>query len=199
VVAGDGRQAIVTAARAEFAERGFAATSIRDIARRAGMSLSALYHYYPGKQDLLYAIVDEVTTAYFAACEAELAKTGEGPADRLEALVTATVRFRVEHPARSGVVINELRSLTPANLAQYQARTDHATRLFRDTIRSGVDGGDFRTPWPDDARRAVIAMCNAVADWYDPTGPVTPDELVERYVALAFVIVEFRPRSTRRS
>lgn len=193
-----GQQAITGAARREFAEKGYAATSIRDIAAAAGMSLSALYHYYPGKQDLLYALLDEDSTAYFTACEQELAAAGDDPAGRLEALVTATIRFRVEHPAKSSIVIHELRSLEPEQLARYRRRTHEASNLFREVIQSGVVAGEFRTPYPDDARRAVIAMCNAIGDWYRPGGPLTPDDLAERYTALALVIVEYQPRAVRR-
>lgn len=45
----------------------------------------------------------------------------------------------------------------------------------------------------------MIAMCNAIAQWYRPDGPVTEDELVERYVSLALTVVEYRPRAARRS
>ncbi len=195
---GQGQKTIVESARREFAERGYAATSIRDIARAAGMSLSALYHYYPSKQHLLYAILDEDASAYFAACDAELKTAGDDPAGRLEALVTATVRFRVEHPAKSTMVANEIRSLDADQLARFRGQIDAGSGLFRDIIEAGVAAGEFRTPYPEDARRAVIAMCNAIGEWYDPAGVVTPEELVERYITLALVIVEYRPRASRR-
>lgn len=63
----------------------------------------------------------------------------------------------------------------------------------------GGPHGLHQTEYPDNARRAVIAMCNAIAQWYRPDGPVTEDELVERYVSLALTVVEYRPRASRRS
>jgi hypothetical protein len=65
-------------------------------------------------------------------------------------------------------------------------------------IERGAAEGVFLTPYPDDARRAVISMCNAIAQWYRPDGEVSPDELVERYLSLALAVVEYRPRSARR-
>ncbi|MFF1901351.1 hypothetical protein [Streptomyces sp. NPDC058206] len=62
----------------------------------------------------------------------------------------------------------------------------------------GGPHGLHQTEYPDNARRAVIAMCNAIAQWYRPGGPVTEDELVERYVSLALTVVEYRPRAARR-
>ena len=52
-----GHTALLQAAREEFAEHGYAGTSIRSLAERAGISTSMLYHYYASKQQLLEAIV----------------------------------------------------------------------------------------------------------------------------------------------
>ncbi|MFD7179347.1 TetR/AcrR family transcriptional regulator [Streptomyces sp. NPDC059904] len=193
-----GHKAIVEAARREFSERGYGATSIRDIAQRAGVSLSALYYYYKGKQDLLVAILDDGLDAYFGACDTALEAAGDDPAEQLEALVAATVRFRTGHPVKSSIVLTEGRSLEPEHLARYRKNEARGTRQFREVIEGGVAQGIFLTPYPDDARRAVIAMCNAIAEWYQAEGPVSVDELVERYVALALTVVEYRPRAVRR-
>ncbi|MBO1332748.1 TetR/AcrR family transcriptional regulator [Streptomyces sp. VRA16 Mangrove soil] len=194
-----GHKAIIEAAREEFSEQGYGATSIRNIAKRAGVSLSALYYYYKGKQELLVAILDDGLDAYFGACDAALRAAGDDPAERLEALVTATVRFRIEHPVKSSIVLTEGRSLEPEHLARYRRNEERGTRQFREVIEQGLADGVFLTPYPDDARRTVIAMCNAIAQWYRADGEVTPDELVERYVSLALTVVEYRPRSVRKA
>lgn len=191
-----GQRALIAAAREEFAEHGYAGTSIRQIAQRAGMSLSVLYHYYSGKQELLWTIIEESAEAYFAYCSRELERAADDPASRLRALVAGTVRFRIDHPARSSVTRTEQRSLEPPYLERYHRRAADGSRLFADAIRDGLAAGVFGTPFPEDARRAIIAMCNAIADWYDPAGSLTVDEIVARYVALAFVIVEYRPEHT---
>lgn len=171
-----GRQGLVSAARQEFAERGYAAASVRDIAHRAGVSLSALYYWYPGKHDLLAAILDEDLDHYFAA-------------EQLAALVGATVRYRVDHPVRSSVVLSEGRSLQPEQQAAYRRRLDEAADQFRTVIERGVASGEFSTPYPDDARRAIIAACNDITQWYRPDGAIGVDELARRYADLALTIV----------
>ena len=189
-----GQNALLEAAREEFSTRGFGSASIRDIAQRAGMSLSAMYHYYSGKQELLHAILDEGLDTYFAACAAALEEIGREPADRLSAVVAATTRFRAEHLARSNILLTEERSLDPERLARYSRRHAEATNLFRHAIDEGVAAGVFLTPYPDEARRAVIAMCNAVAQWFRPDGELSLDALVDRHVALALTVVEYRPQ-----
>lgn len=192
------QRAIVEAAREEFSERGYSATSIRDIAQRAEVSLSAMYYYFKGKQELLVAILDEGHDAYFGACDEALAAVGDDPGERLEALVAATVQFRADHPVKSSIVLTEGRSLEPEHLARYRKHEERGSQQFREVIESGIAEGVFLTPYSDDARRAVIAMCNAIADWYRTGGPVNVDELIERYVSLALTVVEYRPRAARR-
>jgi AcrR family transcriptional regulator len=192
-----GHTALLHAARDEFAERGYSGASIRHLAERAGMSLSALYHYYAGKQELLEAIVSLTADEYFAVCTAELAKVGSGPVERLGAVAAGTVRFRVSSPTRANLLRSERRNLSPDFLDGYTKRLTEVVQLFRDPIDEGVAQGLFHTPYPDDARRAVLGMCNAVGDWYDAKGPLTLDEVVSRQVALALVIVEYRAKSRR--
>jgi AcrR family transcriptional regulator len=189
---------IVAAALQEFSERGYGGASIRDIAQRAGMSMSALYHYYPGKQDLLVALLNEGMESFYAACDEALADAGDSPAEQLEALVDATVRFRARHPEKSRIAASEVRSLDPENLARYTERASWAGRRLQEIVDAGVAAGDFATPYPEDARRGVLTMCNAVAQWYRPGGTITEDELAHRYVALALTLVEYRPRAARR-
>jgi AcrR family transcriptional regulator len=188
-----GQDALLEAARQEFSEQGFGSASIRAIAQRAGMSLSAMYHYYSGKQELLHAILEESLDTYFASCARALAEVGKEPADRLSAVVAATTRFRAEHLTRSNILLSEERSLDPERLASYSSRHAEATNLFRHAIDAGVAEGVFLTPYPDEARRAVIAMCNAVAQWFRSDGALSLDELVDRHVAIALTIVEYRP------
>jgi AcrR family transcriptional regulator len=190
-----GHQALLDAASAEFARRGYYATSIRDIAARAGVSLSALYHYYPGKQALLAALLHEGIDAYFARCDEALAEAGNDPAGRLAAVVGATVRYRAERSVASLILINEARALPEGEAAAYRERERRATDLFRSAIDAGIASGIFTTPYPDDARRTIIAACNAVAQWYRPDGPVPLEALAERYVTLAYTLLGYRRRT----
>jgi AcrR family transcriptional regulator len=189
-----GQTALLEAARQEFSERGFGSASIRDIAQRAGMSLSAMYHYYSGKQELLHALLDEGMDRYVAAVGEALDRVGRSPADRLSAVVAATTRFRGEHAARSNILLLEERSLDEDRLQRYARRQAEATNFFREPIDAGVASGEFLTPYPDEARRGVIAMCNAVAQWYREDGPLSLDALIDRHVELALALVEYRPQ-----
>ncbi|MHC1561350.1 TetR/AcrR family transcriptional regulator [Actinomycetospora sp. C-140] len=191
---GGGREAITRAARESFAERGYHGTSIRDIARRAGLSLSALYHWHAGKQELLAALIEESIDEYFRRCDAALRAAGDDPAGRLAALVRATVEYRVSRRVESTIATSEWRNLEPQHRERLDGMRAAATRLWADLIDDGVARGVFRCAHPGDARRAVIAACNAIAQWYEPHphGGLDVTDLVERYTAIALRIVDHR-------
>jgi AcrR family transcriptional regulator len=188
-----GHTALLQAACEEFAQRGYDGASIRSIAGRAGLSMSVLYHYYPSKQQLLEGIILETVDAYFSFCEAQLATAGDGPAGRLSAVIAGTIRFRVSNPARADLPERERRNLSPGFLELYNKRFEDANDLFRGPIEAGIAAGTFRTPYPHEARRAIIAMCNAVGDWYRPSGALTVDQVVARHTELALALLQHQP------
>jgi len=189
---GGGREAIATAAREVFQERGYHGASIRDIARRAGLSLSALYYWHPSKQDLLAALIQENTLDYFSRCDEALADVGPDPAARLAALVGATVLYRVERQTESNISNREWRNLEPEYAERLKELRVKASTIWSDIVDAGVEQGIFHCDDPVDARRAAQAACNAIAEWYRPEGAVTPDELVDHYVRIVLRIVDHR-------
>lgn len=190
---GGGRDAITGAAREILSERGYHGTSIRDIAKRAGLSLSALYHWHPSKQHLLAALIENITHDYFQRCDLALREAADEPAEKLRALVRATVEYRVSRRVESNISALEWRNLEPENRERLDGLRHSATQLWADIVADGVATGVFRCAHPDDARRAIIAACNAIAQWYEPGGDTTPPELVEHYTAIALRIVDHRP------
>lgn len=181
------------AARVEFAARGYHGASVRDIARRAGLSLSALYYWHPSKQDVLAALLAESREDYLRTCTDALAAVPvDDPVGRLSALVGATVEYRVRRRVESEITAREWRNLEPAHTARLDRLRVAAVRMWREVVDDGVRRGAFACAHPEDARRSVEAVCNAIADWYDPAGPVGPAELVDRYVAIALRIVDAR-------
>jgi AcrR family transcriptional regulator len=197
VARGDGLAAIMRSARDIFAERGYHATSIRDIAKDAGLSLSALYYYHAGKQELLHALLEDALEDCFRGCETALATAGDDPAARLGAFVRATVEYRVRRQVDSLLALREIRNLEPDRLERFVERRDALPRLLREIIDDGVARGVFATPYPDEGQRAILAMCNAVAQWYQPSGDMRVADLVDRYVHLSLALVEHRPAARK--
>jgi AcrR family transcriptional regulator len=107
-------QRLLDAAVEAFADRGFHATTTRDIAQRAGLSPAGLYVHYPSKGALLGHLSRVGHAAALRLVERALALPGDPPR-RLHALVAAFVAWHAEHHTVARVVQYVLRSLEPAD------------------------------------------------------------------------------------
>lgn len=183
---------VLNAAVEMFAAQGFHGTSMRDIAAKAGTSLSHAYYYFPSKTDILVGIMTRVTEDLIAALEAARESTVNKPAMRLAAIVRAHVRFHIERQAESFVGNSELRSLEAQDRARVVALRDRVASIFKEVIAEGFASGVFRGVHQAEAARAIISMCTAVAGWYRPTGPDRPETIENRYADLALQTLGYR-------
>ncbi|GAA5210907.1 TetR/AcrR family transcriptional regulator [Streptomyces thinghirensis] len=173
-------------------EHGYHGTSVRDLARRVGVTVPALYYHYQNKQAILVELLMGSLTTVLGRCRSAVAEVGDDPVERFSALVECVVLF-MTHRAPLAFLDTEIRSLEPDNRARYIELRDELESLLRDAVRDGAEVGVFTTPVPVDASRAVLAMCQAVAQWYRPDGPLGAQEIAERYVTIALAAVGHRP------
>lgn len=181
-----------------FVERGFHGTSMRDIALRAGTSVSHLYYYHPSKDDILEAMMVAIVDDLLALLGEALAAAGDDPADRLRAVVEAQVRFHCERRAEAFVGRSELRSLDGEKRAHVVARYDRVTALFRAVVDDGVRLGRFDCDDRKEATSAILSMCNGVSTWYSRTGRLTPATIAGRYAGLVLRMVGAGPPGAKR-
>jgi AcrR family transcriptional regulator len=166
-----------------FAERGFHATTTRDIATGAGMSPAALYVYFPSKVGLLFAISHSGHEQTLAMVTAAIAK-GSEPVARMRYLVAEFVAWHAEWHTVARVVQYELDALPAQDFAVVADLRRRTEQLVRDVIADGVAIGVFDVPDVRTAARAVLSLGIDVARWYLPTSRTTPVELGTRYSAL---------------
>lgn len=166
-----------------FAERGFHATTTRDIATGAGMSPAALYVYFPSKVGLLFAISHSGHEQTLAMVTAAIAKGAE-PVARMRYLVAAFVAWHAEWHTVARVVQYELDALPAQDFAVVADLRRRTEQLVRDVIADGVAAGVFDVPDVRTAARAVLSLGIDVARWYLPTSRTSPVELGTQYSAL---------------
>lgn len=183
-VASDAARRLLDAAVAAFAARGYHATTTRDISAAAGVSPAALYVHYASKEQLLFEICRLGHEAALAGVRAAL-QGRDRPQDRVRALVED---FTARH-ARTHTVVRvaqyELAALSPGHLEVVAGLRRVTEGVVRDEVQRGVDAGAFSVPDVRLATRAVMSMGIDVARWFDPSGPLTPEQLGTRYADLA--------------
>jgi AcrR family transcriptional regulator len=184
---------ILDAAMETFREHGYHGSSVREIAGRVGVTVPTLYYYYGNKQGLLVELLTGSMHDVLARCRHALAEAGELPEQRFANLVECTTLY-MTHRRALAFIHAEIRGLEPENRARYVAQRDELSEMLRRTVLDGVEEGVFRTSHPVDTARAILSMCQAVADWYRPGGPLGEAELAKRYVEIALDTVCYRPR-----
>jgi len=166
-----------------FAERGFHATTTRDIATGAGMSPAALYVYFPSKVGLLFAISHSGHEQTLAMVTAAIAKDTD-PRGSMRHLVAEFVAWHAEWHTVARVVQYELQALPEREFAVVAELRRRIERQVRDVIANGVAAGVFHVPDVRTAARAVLSLGIDVARWYDGRTGSTPTELGAEYAGL---------------
>ncbi|MFT2017221.1 TetR/AcrR family transcriptional regulator [Streptomyces sp. 796.1] len=184
----DAARRLVVAAVEAFAERGYHATTTRDIAGRAGMSPAALYIHYKTKEALLYQISLVGHRLALDILERPALAAGSPP-QRLADAVRAFVRWHAEHHTTARVVQYELDALSPEHRVEIVGMRRATDAAVRRIIEDGVRSGDFDVADVPGTTLAVLSLCIDVARWFSADGRRAPHEVGELYAGLALRMV----------
>ncbi|HEX2755721.1 MAG TPA: TetR/AcrR family transcriptional regulator [Candidatus Limnocylindrales bacterium] len=169
-----------------FRANGYAATSIRDIARALDMQGASLYAHVASKEDLLWAIVDRAASSFEMAADRAADETsGADAVERLAALVEAHVEVVLADPGRTSVFVTEWRHLSGGRRAAIAGRRDAYEARFRETIADGISIGAFGATDAAIAAAFILTALNGIATWYRPEGRLTSDRIADHIVELA--------------
>lgn len=184
------RSRCLAAALDLMAANGFNGTSMRDIAGAASTSLSNLYNHFSSKSDVLVALLREANDDLLTRIRDDVESAGPGATDRLAAAVAAYVTHSVECQTAAVIALTEFRYLQGEGRSEVVLARDTTEGMFRSIIADGVANGEFRTPYPQDATRAIVSICSTVSAWYRPGGRMSSGELAGVHVRYALAMVE---------
>ena len=187
------RQTILDSAMRNMHDRGYHGTSMRDIASGADITVASIYHHFKSKQEILQDIMVRVLHDSIATTRGALLRSDNEPTEQLKALVRAWVLFHASGRVDALVGATERRSLNEAGRRLVIALRDEQEGIFRDVIERGVEEGVFGTAYPRDAVRAIIVMGQQVCVWWRSEGPLSAEDLADRYSAFAAAMVEASP------
>ncbi len=150
------RQRVIDVAVSEFAARGYSATNINDIAKKADVSIGAMYSYFASKEDLFLAIVNSA----YQLLEAVLNEVREKSADIYElfyGMLTASREYALRYPELNQIYLD----LTTQGLSQMAARLSNkletiTVKLYRQVLREAKQKGQIAADVDEDAAALFI-------------------------------------------
>ncbi|WP_206612788.1 TetR/AcrR family transcriptional regulator [Paenirhodobacter populi] len=170
---------ILEVAAALFAERGYAATSVRDIGQRVGMLGGSLYHYIKSKEELFVRIHDitlQIAEDLIRAAVAE----AEDPWDRLTRAAVTMLEIQLDPNSLTMPLMNDFQSVPAIVRKRLVTKRDAFEQIFEDLI------GDLPLP-PDIDRRVyrllLLTLLNNVGSWYRP-GRLTPEDIARQIILI---------------
>lgn len=162
-----------------FREKGYAATSVRDIAQVLGIEASSLYSHIKSKEEILEQIcflmaskfldaIDEVNDIYFNAEE------------KLRMAIRNHVFIITENMDKAAVFLHEWRSLSEPRLSDFKKLRDAYENEFRVILQDGENEDVFAAVDKKFAVLTILSALNWIHEWYRGDGPMQPDEIATK-------------------
>jgi AcrR family transcriptional regulator len=179
------RQAILQRAAELFDRKGYANTSLDDVAKAVGIKREAVYYYYKNRAEILLAIIGPQSVALIEGLREIAARDVAAPEKLKLAIRNHLQRFdryclEMTVSLRDGLfeVSHDVRSEMQRIWKQYE-------QLWIDLILEGQESGAFeKLGDPKMIAFAVLGMCNWLARWYNPRKSASIDEIIETYTRL---------------
>lgn len=192
---------ILDAAALLFRHHGYAATSVRDLARAAGILPGSLHYRFPSKEDVLVALMERAIDRLIAAILAAISSEPD-PLERVRLAIRAHLGLVLSGQDGVYVLLYDWRSLSPATAQALERQRARYERFSDELIAQAAAVAPVR-PGVDLLllRRFGFGAVNWVAQWFDPRDGYTVDDIADhfwRYLTLGALDVGSAPPPARK-
>ncbi|HLX56006.1 MAG TPA: TetR/AcrR family transcriptional regulator [Ktedonobacteraceae bacterium] len=177
------RERILAAAVQLFAQYGYHAATMRDIARLSGIQAASIYYHYASKQALLVEIMD----THMRDLNAHLQRIMQEQThiqQRLHAAIANHIRLHTSFKSEFFIIDTEIRALEDAHRDTILALRDQYEAMLQSLLRDGMEQGIFRQLDIKVSSYALIAMCTEVATWFRPDGRLSVQQVIDLYTQM---------------
>jgi AcrR family transcriptional regulator len=180
--------------------KGYAATSMNDIAEAVGLTKAGIYHYIRGKEQLLFEIMN---FAMDMVDEDVIAPAREvtDPEERLHIIIERHAKRILELGGSVTILLEEMAALTPAHQRTIRNRKRAYFELLHQTLEQLATQGKLRDVNPTVATFSLFGMILWISRWYRRDGDLTPQQILRDFHEMASSVVlrsnaETAPRKT---
>src|SRR5690242_16078480 len=173
------REAVLQTAAQLFLEKSYGRTSMNDVAAKLNITKPALYHYFRNKEEILLGcyqlgtgMIEEILNDIAAHCGTGL--------EKVEAFIYSYANVMTVNFGRCVMRLDE-GDLSPeafTNVRNYKRKIDRRLRSF---IQEGIADGSIAPCDPKLAAFAIAGALNWICIWYEPKGPLSPEEIATQF------------------
>ena len=174
------RSDVRAAAVALFAEQGYRATGVREIAGALGIGATSIYSHIKSKSELLHEILIDTLDAILAVQQDAIASSPD-VVEQLRRAAESQVRFLVEHPQEAVITIRDFRWAEGEALAAIYERRRRYRKVFEDLLIEGAKQGRMSVSSAKITAFAIIEMAEGVPRWFRPGGDASINQLAYLY------------------
>jgi AcrR family transcriptional regulator len=173
-------ESIIAAATSLFSARGYRGTSMRHLGDALGLHAGSLYVHIKSKEDVLFKIVDRISTIH-EGYMAEILASDAPPVEQLRQVARSMMRLIGENREAATVYFHEWKNLSPERRQIVIDRRDAYEASLRRIIEAAVADGTFR---PVDSKLvafAFVSMFNWSYQWFSTDGSLSAIDVADSY------------------
>jgi len=177
----DRKEQINEIAQNLFRTKGYAATSMRDLAKEIGIEPASIYSHVKSKEALLQKICFRIADDFFDALQNVLKKELSAE-EKLSAAIDAHVAVILNNLDATTVFFHEWKHLSEPSLSEFKSLRNKYEKQFRSIIEAGIESGEFDDVDAHVSIKLLFAMLNSIHEWYNPKGKLKQKEIVRNIV-----------------
>ncbi|MBL7862935.1 MAG: TetR family transcriptional regulator [Cyclobacteriaceae bacterium] len=171
------KEQVIRSAAELFREKGYAASSMRDLAQKLGIEAASLYSHIKSKEEILQSLCFDMATE-FRKSLAEVEKKNVTAGEKLRLGIIGHIQVMAKDLTASAVFMNEHRHLSQPYLRDFLLLRINYINRFKAIIEEGARNGEFKDTI--DKKLAVMTLfssLNWMPMWYDPASKIVPTDL----------------------
>jgi AcrR family transcriptional regulator len=179
VLSSSSRKAQVIRVAAElFREKGYVASSMRDLAQKLGIEAASLYSHIKSKEEILHILCFDMAEDFMASLNEVEKQQNLTASQRLQQGIIGHIQVMARDLTASAVFMNEHRHLSQPYLRDFLLLRINYINRFKKMIEDGVADGEFKKEI--DKKLAVMTLfssLNWMPQWYNPDSVIDPESL----------------------
>ncbi len=173
------KEQLIEVAAKLFKQKGYASTSMRDLAAEIGIEAASLYHHIKSKEEILETICFEMASKFTDA----ITETNDiyfNAEERLRMAIKNHVLIITQNINRSSVFLHEWRSLTEPKLAEFIEQRNQYEQGIRVILNDGINEDLFDNVDEKFAALTILSTVNWINEWYNPDGKMNAEQVAEK-------------------